>query len=392
MSLRHAARRARTHLMCAALLAAGLAMPSQAFAQSGPYTYTVLKYPGSTYTEADGINNTGAIVGMYLDSFSAPHGFVYEGGTYTTVDVPGAAATYAFEIDDFGRIVGTWAPTQIGPWHAFILDGGVFTTFDYPGMETDARALNASGQIVGVYNAGGTTLPHGFLKTGNTFTPIDVPGSQYTQANGITDAGLITGAYADANGTHGFLLMNGAFSFFNYPGASLTQLARINHSNQLVGWQFQAGRTRSFLWSGLSFRTFEPDTSTNAYALQINDLGVVVGQYFGTNCPSGCGFMATPATNTASCDQKVTASYASGTLTLGFTITSPTPATWAASLTVQGASVPLWSLAIPAVSSAPVSVPVPNFPHVGSVSLVSVLSTATNGVVCTDLAIVDTGK
>jgi probable HAF family extracellular repeat protein len=57
---------------------------------------------------ANGINDAGEIVGLYLDANNNDHGFLYRNGSYLTVDVPGAIRTDAYGINDAGQIVGEY--------------------------------------------------------------------------------------------------------------------------------------------------------------------------------------------------------------------------------------------------------------------------------------------
>ena len=84
----------RPQLFCALMaLRLFLGMAAQAKAQ---YMYTTIDVPGSTETEAYGINAHGQIVGLY-DAGDTTHGFLLSNGSYTTldVDVPGATDTEA---------------------------------------------------------------------------------------------------------------------------------------------------------------------------------------------------------------------------------------------------------------------------------------------------------
>jgi probable HAF family extracellular repeat protein len=64
-----------------------------------PYTFTSINVPGSTSTNAFGINNTGQIVGAYTDS-TGTHGFLDTNGVFTTLPfVPTG-------INNVGQIVG----------------------------------------------------------------------------------------------------------------------------------------------------------------------------------------------------------------------------------------------------------------------------------------------
>jgi uncharacterized membrane protein len=68
-------------------------------------TYTTLDDLLGTDTEANGINNSGSIVGEYFDSHVA-HGFLRgPGGHYTTLNDPaGGKGTFAEGINTLGQI------------------------------------------------------------------------------------------------------------------------------------------------------------------------------------------------------------------------------------------------------------------------------------------------
>src|SRR5262245_32173633 len=55
------------------------------------YTFTTLDHPsGTVATGANGINDAGQIVGVYIDASRQGHGFLLSGGTFTTLDDPSA--------------------------------------------------------------------------------------------------------------------------------------------------------------------------------------------------------------------------------------------------------------------------------------------------------------
>jgi len=54
-------------------------------------------------------------VGLTGQSMGAPHGFLYSGGTFTTLDVPGSLLTQAFGINDSGEIVGRFVDGTVVP-------------------------------------------------------------------------------------------------------------------------------------------------------------------------------------------------------------------------------------------------------------------------------------
>lgn len=98
------------YVAIAMLLGAGVASATQ-------YAYTPIDYPDATYTQANGINVSGQIVG-WGDDDSGGHGFLKVGAAYTPIDYPGAYYTNAFGINNSGQIVG-WYEDDSGN-HGFI--------------------------------------------------------------------------------------------------------------------------------------------------------------------------------------------------------------------------------------------------------------------------------
>jgi probable HAF family extracellular repeat protein len=160
-------------------------------------SFSSISYPGDAYTYLSGINNSGEIVGSYLDSSFNSHGFLYNGGTFSPINFPGVTSTYPYGINDSDQIVGEYVDSS-GNGHAFLYSDGTFSTMDYPGaIGTGASGINNIGQIVGSYTDSSFTT-HGFLYAEGTFTSIDYPGATggFTAASGINDKGQIVGTYA----------------------------------------------------------------------------------------------------------------------------------------------------------------------------------------------------
>ncbi len=81
--------------------------------------FVQLDYPASTFTQALGLNNHGQVVGAYVDASNQTHGFLYtiSSGQYITIDDPnGVGTTIANGINDSGSIVGFYgnAPVNSG--------------------------------------------------------------------------------------------------------------------------------------------------------------------------------------------------------------------------------------------------------------------------------------
>ena len=205
--------------------------------------YQGVNVPGSPPQCAFGVNDSGQIVGEYLDSASVYHGWELSGGTFTTIDVPfsGASGTGTNGISDSGEITGFWDGSGI-TLHGFTLISGTYTSFDYPGaVQTGPFGINNNGDIVGYYEFS-DLVEHGFVLSGGTYTSIDPPGSVFTYAAGINDAGDIVGAYCTTStcrdsfiGLQGFLLSKGVFTIFAIPGATGTGLQAINDKGLILG-------------------------------------------------------------------------------------------------------------------------------------------------------------
>jgi len=121
-----------------------------------------------------GLNQLGAVAGIYSDDNSVNHGFLRSpDGNITTFDVPGAGT-------DVGQ--GTGCPSDC------------------------SVSLNNWGAITGTYIDANYNY-HGYLRSpkGKIVT-VDPAGTIFTSPAGINDAGVITGTYVDANFVyHGFV-------------------------------------------------------------------------------------------------------------------------------------------------------------------------------------------
>jgi uncharacterized membrane protein len=121
--------------------------------------------PDPSGTVAFGINDIGEVVGTYVaKSDERNHGFLRsKNGDFTTIDVSGAILTVAQGINNAGTIVGIYLDDE--GFHGFVRSRkGDFTTVDAPGAsgDTEINSINAKGEIVGFYvDAGG--VQHGFL-------------------------------------------------------------------------------------------------------------------------------------------------------------------------------------------------------------------------------------
>ena len=74
------------------------------FRAKADYTFTPVNFPNAAYTQPQGINDNGDVVGYYQNGLSFPQGFVLKNGTYTAIaGRPGSIAVIAYGINKIGR-------------------------------------------------------------------------------------------------------------------------------------------------------------------------------------------------------------------------------------------------------------------------------------------------
>jgi probable HAF family extracellular repeat protein len=129
--------------------------------EGGKFTY--LLYPGSPYTAAAGISNSGEVVGNYLNSSGKYRGFSYTDGKFTSISVPEATETYIYGISyTTGEMVGAFENSS-GEIQGFLYSDGAFTTIDYPGAKSTAiPGINDHGELCGFF-ANSKGVDDGFL-------------------------------------------------------------------------------------------------------------------------------------------------------------------------------------------------------------------------------------
>jgi hypothetical protein len=175
------------------------------------------------------INAFGTITGGFEDNSGnfVHHSYMRNAeGKLKTFDVP-AAGIGSYQgtgcpgcnlgLNQFGAIAGIYSDAN-SVNHGFLRSpDGKFTTFDAPGAGTDSYegtgcfsdcpvSLNDWGAITGIY-IDTNFVYHGYLRSPDgKIVTVDPAGSIFTFPGGINDLGSITGYYVDANDVyHGFL-------------------------------------------------------------------------------------------------------------------------------------------------------------------------------------------
>src|SRR5262249_55036951 len=198
---------------------------------------------GWVLTQAQGINNSGQIVGFGTLN-GHQRGFLLSdpdrifgngGGTINDLGTLGGDYTAGFAVNDAGQVVGQ-SKTATGSYHAFLWQSGVMKDLGTTAHALDSGAIdiNASGQLVGESVL--QTIPvanstSGFLWQNNKMTDINtlIPsgsGWTLTDALGINGAGQIVGP--GSNGSRAFLMTPGAATV---PALTISDAPSVTEGN-----------------------------------------------------------------------------------------------------------------------------------------------------------------
>ncbi len=275
-----------------AILALGVAVSTQMFGQS--YSYQSIDFPGAQETYVYGINTAGDIVGGYRSSIPGSEvAWRRMGGTFSAVSMPSNVTwSEAQGINDYGHIVGQYM-TASGRF-GFIIDGSGFQSIEKSGAyDTYALDITKAGMVVGNYDD--TAGTRGFTYSNGVLTPIVLPNTlidalHMARIGGTNSTGrVIVGGYMVPNETHAFILKGGTVQFVDCPGATLTSFEAINDLNQIVGYT----STYGFLYSGGKFTSISFPSALYGMPTGINNKGQIVGVYYDSQ-DRAHGFLATP--------------------------------------------------------------------------------------------------
>ena len=177
------ARRTRSRSSCV-LTFFVLLVSAQKAADADPYYPQVTLLPPNA--EAQGMNNSGDIVGYYAGhNGGAGEAFLYRNGVTTDLGING----FALAINDKGEIAGANFGSSV------LHDGSAGPSIYLPGSFTlgNTVGLNDSGQVVGAMNARDTSLPHAFLFSAGVVTDIGqlLGWTKGTQGVAINNSGQV---------------------------------------------------------------------------------------------------------------------------------------------------------------------------------------------------------
>lgn len=257
-------------------------------ASAASFTFTSFRYPGTRISGANGINNSGQVVGFAAEPPALsvdPAGFLYDAGSFTPIVFPGSTTTEATGINNNGVVVGN---SSAG---AFTESGGTYTLL---GISGRANGINDLGQIVG------SSGSQGFLDNGGVVQSIVFPGATTTSANGVNNLGQIVGDYSLGVHTFGFLDDAGTFTSLSVPGSLATVALGINQLGEIVGYSTNPLGFHGFVYVNGAFQSFDvPDAlslpeGSVTWASGINDFGEITGSWQSSAAGQEFAFVATP--------------------------------------------------------------------------------------------------
>lgn len=165
--------------------------------------FTAVNVPKSNGTEATGINDKGEVVGLYLDSANATHGFSKIGSKYKTIDVKGETNSVAWGVNNNGQIT-VYATNSAAGFDSFLVTGSKFKNINNPGAGATGTIVHTpanNGDIDGTYYDTTGTEKGWLLHKGKYYDVVD-PGG-VSRADGINDKSELVGRYGSGNGGGG---------------------------------------------------------------------------------------------------------------------------------------------------------------------------------------------
>jgi probable HAF family extracellular repeat protein len=239
---------------------------------------------GQFLSSAQGINNSGQIVGSACPTISACNGYLDSNGKVTIVAPNGFAAA----INNAGQIAG-WGSAGT----AFLYSNGV-TTYFGP-ADSSAYGISNSGLVTGEvdsYNAKHEPISSAFLYSSGKVTTMGTLGGAYVDSvgEGVNSAGQVVGYSTKLGGaaSQAFFYSNGKMLDLNsmlaassvIPHVTLTKAQAINDNGWIVadGYNSLTGRTDAFLLTPIAYAPeIDPRSAAGGLTLLLSGLAMALG-------------------------------------------------------------------------------------------------------------------
>jgi probable HAF family extracellular repeat protein len=266
--------------------------PYRAFSSADGNTTAIGTLPGKNYSEANGVNSEGVLVGSSYNSNSDSVGFMYQNGQMTSLGTLGGSTSAAYAVNNMGTIVGEARVSFQNTLHPFMYRNGVMT--DLGG--TGGRAFDVNNLNLAVGESYFDGKMHSFLYDGSLHD-LGTLGGGTSKASAINDFGIVVGeSKTSSNQTHAFIYSDGVMiDLLGDKGGIFSAAYDINDSGQILG-EYSSNtfsQTHSFLYdleadtfTDLKFLPEVINAGFNYFvASAINDLGQIIG--YGANKNTG---------------------------------------------------------------------------------------------------------
>lgn len=201
-------------------------------------------------TIAYGLNNTGHVVGGYLEP-----AFLWYKGNMTSLGTLGGSGSIAYGINDARQVVGNSIANSSSS-HAFLWEKGKMKDLgSLGGGYSVAYGINKTAQVVGfsTFNNNSPFYVHAFLWENPKMKDLGTLGGNNSNALAINNWGTIVGKSEISSGVeHAFVWKNRRMTDLNSvlpsnSGWELTTANAINNRGQIVGKGKFNGQIRAFL-------------------------------------------------------------------------------------------------------------------------------------------------
>ena len=250
------------------------------------YTVTDIGTLGGKHSVALSINKHGEVVGYSATSAGEIHAFLYlRDGTLVDINTLGGTYSSAFFITNSGLLLGT-SQTAKGHYRPFlsVLTNSLFDLGEHH-LFSSALGANDEGQVVGckvVTDEHGTLHKRAFLYSSRGVIDLGTFGGKQSDATAINNSGEVVGHlytdYHDGN-RRAILYRSGDITQLGTLGGRDSTGVGINDVGQVIGYAtLPGGDQRAFLYTKGRIRNLGTLAGgTQSFAYGINNQGQVVG-------------------------------------------------------------------------------------------------------------------
>ena len=246
-------------------------------------TKLILPPSGTGDTRGEGINVHGHVVGNYTTPTNRVRAFIHRNGVSSDLPEPvGTTSSGANGINASGVIVGSYRVTNL---RACVWDGNVLTELPVPpgARDTVAHSINDAGLIVGSYTDASLDTHVCIWQGGNLVYPVKPMGATYSAAFSVGNNGTFVGNYQSAGGNRACQWGNAALvEVLPLPqGTTDSDVSGINNVGVAVGSAHSSmSLGQACVWQGASVFTLPSPGTGHSSAIDVNDGGQIVGEFF----------------------------------------------------------------------------------------------------------------